>query len=106
MLLKREKKEREREKTTTMSKQNPALDERKRELVTCTQLATELKRSKDGQIQRKGMFTASNQYIKSSSTGRRLEAGIPSPILKKSIVLKHEVDTLRLGTPSGGHVNA
>lgn len=108
MLHKREKKrESEREgKTTTMPKQKPALDERKQELVTCTQLATELKSSKDGQIQRKGMFTASNQYIKSSLTGRRLEAGIPSPILKKSIVRKHEVDTLWLGTPSGGHVNA
>lgn len=68
-----------------MSKQKPALDQRKQELVTCAQLAPELKRSKDGQNQRKGMFTASNQYIKSSLTGRRRDAGIPSPILKKSI---------------------
>lgn len=84
---KKEKKKegkKEEKKTTTMSKQKPALDQRKQELVTCAQLAPERKRSKDGQNQRKGMFTASNQYIKSSLTGRRREAGIPGPILKKS----------------------
>lgn len=31
------------------------------------------------------MFTASNQYIKSSLTGRRRDAGIPGPILGKSV---------------------
>lgn len=36
------------------------------------------------------MFTASNQDIKLSLTGRRLKAGIPGPILKKSIKVKLE----------------
>lgn len=38
----------QKKKRNKMSKQKPALDKRKQQLVTCIQLATKLKRSKDG----------------------------------------------------------